>query len=355
MPSPSTPGFEPSSDPHARGSAFRVSDTPDDVIPAVSPVVSPHRRVRASGTQGREGSALVPWVISIGAHLAMLPPAFLVAWSVQTLRDESEQVIPVVSLNDTPVDALDTQTLERLEPAAVQTPVSLPETPTSAALDADLLLDAALPGLNDPLTAAPSFDLPVSDTPQTQVQFMGSGGNARTLVFVLEADGSIISDYPQIVNNLARTLREMSEQQSFSVVVFDGEGVKEVPPAGLRPASAAAKAATIAWLRDTANVKNSGTGDVISALRRAAALRPELVFLLSQNLYNPGRRQYEKQRASIVDAVKALPSSIAINTIEFNQVDPLAVDGRTSLMQEIARLSNGGVWNFVQTNVEPLP
>jgi len=294
-------------------------------------------------------------MISIGAHLAMLPPAFLVAWSVQTLRDESKEVIPLVSLSETPADTLETDTLERLDPVAVETPASAPETPAPEATDAELLLDAALPGLGDPLTAAPSFDLAVSDTPQTEVQFMGSGGNARTIVFVLEADGSIISDYPEIVNNLARTLREMTEKQQFSVIVFDGERVKEVPPAGLRPASPAAKAATIAWLRDTANVKNSGTGDVIPALKLAARLRPELVFLLSQNLYNPGRREYEKERSEILEAVKALPSNMAINTIEFNQVDPLAGNGRTSLMEEIARLSNGGKWNFVQTNVEPLP
>ena len=131
--------------------------------------------------------------------------------------------------------------------------------------------------------------------------------------------------------------------------------MKEVPPAGLRVAAPAAKAETIKWLRDTANVKNSGTGEVIPALKRAAQLRPELVFLLSQNLYNPGRREYEKERSEILAAVKALPSNMAINTIEFNQVDPLASNGRTSLMEEIARLSNGGKWNFVQTNVEPLP
>lgn len=353
-------------------SAFRDVDDADQ--PEASPAPPPSDQPRptasplhaarssrqpASPTEPRRGagagSALIPWLISIGAHLAMLPPAVFVAWSVQTLRDESKEVIPLVSLSDTPADALETETLERLEPVAVETPASAPETPAPEATDAELLLDAALPGLGDPLAAAPSFDLSVSDTPQTEVQFMGSGGNARTIVFVLEADGSIISDYPEIVNNLARTLREMTEKQMFSVIVFDGERVKEVPPAGLRTASPAAKAATIAWLRNTTNVKNSGTGDVIPALKLAARLRPELVFLLSQNLYNPGRREYEKERSEILEAVKALPSNMAINTIEFNQVDPLAGNGRTSLMEEIARLSNGGKWNFVQTNVEPLP
>ncbi len=370
MPQPTPPDSEPAAAADGRQtspevsaqSAFYDADDAHDAgspkaVPARNaPRAAPRRRGAASGKTARDAdtkSALIPWMISIGAHLAMLPPALLVAWSVQTLRDESKEIIPVVSLSDTPLDALDTQTLERLEPVAVQAPESAPQTPEPDTTDAELLLDA-LPGIGDPVAAAPSFDVAVSDTPQTQVQFMGSGGNARDIVFVLEADGSIISDYPQIVNNLARTLREMTEVQRFSVVIFDGEGVKEVPPKGLRAASPAAKAATLAWLRDTGNVKNSGTGAVIPALKRAAQLRPELVFLLSQNLYNPGRREYEKERSEILEAVNALPSNMAINTIEFNQVDPLAVNGRTSLMEEIARLSNGGKWNFVQTNVEPL-
>lgn len=376
MPQPTPPDFDPADAaddrPTSRGisakSAFYDADDAGPPTPGSTQGPAPSPTPRApraapreqapdseAGARGaRAGSALIPWMISIGAHLAMLPPALLVAWSVQTLRDESKEVIPVVSLSDTPLDTLDTQTLDRLDPIEVQAPASAAQKPTPETTDAELLLDA-LPGLGDPLAAAPSFDLTVSDSPQTQVQFMGSGGNARNIVFVLEADGSIISDYPQIVNSLARTLREMTEKQRFSVVIFDGEGTKEVPPRGLRSASPAAKAATVAWLRDTGNVKNSGSGEVIPALKRAAQLRPELVFLLSQNLYNPGRREYEKERSEILQAVKALPSNMAINTIEFNQVDPLAVNGRTSLMQEIARLSNGGKWNFVQTNVEALP
>ncbi len=365
-PSESKPDDAPAGRGGTRGrrqeSAFLDDDTVDPggaPEPAAKRRPAPLRRVAepqpSADPEGGSATALIPWIVSIGAHLALILAAFFVVWSVQTLRDETKEVIPLVTLSDTPADTLETETLERLEPVAVQTPASAPETPAPEATDSELLLDAALPGLSDPLTAAPSFDLPVSDAPQTAVQFMGSGGNARTIVFVLEADGSIISDYPQIVNNLARSLREMTEQQKFSVIVFDGDGVKEVPPAGLRVAAPAAKAETIKWLRDTANVKNSGTGEVIPALKRAAQLRPELVFLLSQNLYNPGRREYEKERSEILAAVKALPSNMAINTIEFNQVDPLASNGRTSLMEEIARLSNGGKWNFVQTNVEPLP
>ena len=154
---------------------------------------------------------------------------------------------------------------------------------------------------------------------------------------------------------LAKTLRNMSEKQKFSVIVFDGRSAKEVPPAGLRRATADAKAKTIAWLQDTNNVKTFGTGDVVKALKLAFQRRPELIFLLSQNLYNPGRGQYEIQREEILQAVqRAAKPNLAINTIEFNDIDQLALDAqgnkvRPTLMQQIAQIT-GGQYKWHVTN-----
>ncbi|MEE9405025.1 MAG: hypothetical protein V3V20_09030 [Algisphaera sp.] len=342
---PALPDATPDFTPELASDGIPVAALQDSVHSAAPPVES------------RDDSATqaIPWIISIGAHVALILLAFFVVWSVQTLTDDSKVVIPVVTLSDNPGAALETQTLERVDPTPLEVTVPPQEVPLPEPEDAELLLDAALPGLSDPLAAAPSFELAVSDVPATEVMFMGSGGNATKIVFVLEADGSIISDYPQIVGNLARTLRDMNEQQKYSVVVFDGQGVKEVPPAGLKVATAASKVATLKWLKNPSNVKNYGTGDPIAAIERAARLRPELIFLLSQNLYNPGGKKHEFQRAEIIEAVKNLPArNLVINTIEFNQVDPLKdVLGR-SLMEEIASVTNGK-YNFTYTNVDDAP
>ena len=323
------------------------------VIPSAD-LPPPGARGARTAAGAATGGTLIPWLLSVGAHLAVLPPAVFLAWSVRTLTEDVEKVVPVVNLAPQPSEVLEARPVELPTPEAVVTPAAAPEpVPVTEPDDAALLPDAALPGLGDPAALAPSFDLPVGETSDTAVRFMGSGGNARDIVFVLEADGSIVSDYPEIVNNLARTLREMNERQRYSVVVFDGSGAKEVPPAGLKNASAREKAATIRWLRDTANVQNSGSGDVVPALTRAARLGPQLIFLLSQNLYNPGRGPYERQREDILEAVRRLPTrATAINAIEFNQVDPLAGPNGASLMKQIADLTDGK-YNFVVTNVEP--
>jgi len=263
-------------------------------------------------------------------------------------------IIPLISLSETPGAPLEVQVQQRVETQS-NTPAPAPA-PTPTPLEADIEIDLALPGLGEAAAEAPSFELNLDDAAQFDTEFFGSGGNARNIVFVLEADGSIISDYPQIVNELASSLGGMTEKQKFSVIVFDGEGVKEVPPRGLKRASADAKAKTIKWLRNTRNVRTMGSGDAVAALNRAFKLRPELVFLLSQNLYNPGRGKYELQREEVLDAVRQAPKrNIAINTIEFNDIDPQAFDAtgtkvRLTLLEEVAQIT-GGKYLYVVTNV----
>ncbi|MEM9914069.1 MAG: hypothetical protein AAF911_03815 [Planctomycetota bacterium] len=300
---------------------------------------------------------LVPWAISLLAHAGLVIVAVFVVWSVQQVLDDDEVIVPLVTLSDTPGTPLEVEVVQRLE---TQTPaMAAPPVPEPVPMELELELDLAMPGIGEPMAAeTPSFELNLNDAAEFDTNFFGSGGNAKNIVFVLEADGSIISDYPQIVNELARSLRDMSEKQRFSVIVFDGQDTKEVPPRGLKRATADAKAQTIQWLRDPGNVETRKTGDPIKAMERAFRLKPELIFLLSQNLYNPGRSQYELERGEILDAVtRGSRGGIVVNTIEFNDLDRLAFDSdgnkiRATLMEEIAELT-GGEYLAVTTNVIP--
>ena len=318
----------------AEASLAYVSEHEDDGLPDPEPPPTPVEWI-------------VPWIISLAAHAALILVAIFVVWSVREALQDDKVIIPVVSLSETPGAPLEVKVQERVEtPTAAAAPAPAPA-PTPLENDLDLDLDLTLPGVGEPLAPAPTFELAIDDAAQFQTDFMGSGGNAKNIIFVLEADGSIIADYPQIVSELATTLRGMSEKQKFSVIVFDGQGVKEVPPAGLRRATADTKAKAIAWLRDTRNVQNMGSGDAVKAIQLAFKRRPELIFLLSQNLYNPGRGKYELQREEILDAVRDAPrKNLAVNTIEFNDIDRLAVDAqgnkvRMTLLEEIAHLTGG--------------
>ncbi|MEM1028260.1 MAG: hypothetical protein AAGJ38_09275 [Planctomycetota bacterium] len=311
---------------------------------------------------------LVPWAISLLAHAGLVIVAIFVVWSVQQVLDDDEVIVPLVTLSDTPGTPLEVEVVQRLE---TQTPaMAAPPVPEPVPMELELELDLALPGIGEPMAAeAPSFELNLNDAAEFDTNFFGSGGNAKNIVFVLEADGSIISDYPQIVDELAKSLRDMSEKQRFGVIVFDGEDTKEVPPRGLKRATGDAKGQTIAWLRDTRNVQNMGSGDPVKALERAFRLEPDLIYLLSQNLYNPGRGRHEVQKETIVDSVAKRSRGIRVNTIEFNDLDRLAFakdeDGkmkrdengnwikiRMTLMEEIAKLT-GGEYLAVTTNVIP--
>ncbi|MEM9417812.1 MAG: hypothetical protein AAGA25_02000 [Planctomycetota bacterium] len=300
---------------------------------------------------------MVPWAISLLAHAGLVIVAVFVVWSVQKVLDDEQVVVPLVTLSDTPGTPLEVEVVQRVE---TQTPtVAAPPTPEPTPLELDLELDLELPGLGEPsAAAAPSFELSLNDAAEFDTNFFGSGGNAKNIVFVVEADGSIISDYPQIVDELAKSLRGMSEKQRFSIIVFDGQDTKEVPPRGLKRATADAKGQSIKWLRDTRNVQNMGSGDAVKALRRAFALKPDLIFLLSQNLYNPGLQEYERQRSDFIEAVtNGRRNQVAVNTIEFNDLDRLAFDAqgnkvRLTLMEEIAEIT-GGEYLAVTTNVLP--
>ncbi|MEM1110140.1 MAG: hypothetical protein AAGH99_15750 [Planctomycetota bacterium] len=302
----------------------------------------------------------VPWAISLAAHAALIVVAVFVVWSVRQVLSDDEIVVPLVSLSDNPGTPLEIETVQRLE---TQTPTqAAPPAPDPTPLEVDLALDLELPGLGEPLAAeAPSFEVSPQDAAPFETNFFGSGGNAKNIVFVLEADGSIISDYPEIVDELAKSLRDMSEKQRFSVVVFDGKGTKEPPPRGMKRATADAKAQTLKWLRPASgNIVNAGSGDVIDALNRAFRYKPELIFLLSQNLYGRPGTVYENNRADILTAVdRGLRNRTVINTIQFNDVadragliDPTTGQRRPSLMAEIAQRS-GGEYLTVTTNALP--
>lgn len=303
---------------------------------------------------------LVPWVISLAAHAALVIAAIFIVWSVQKVLQDEEIVVPIVTLSETPGPPLEVQVAQRVETEAA-TPAPVPA-PTPTPVESDIALDLEMPGLGEPAAVAPpSFELSLNDAAEFDTNFFGSGGNAKNIVFVIEADGSIISDYPQIVDELAKSVRALSPKQKFTVIVFDGEGVKEVPPSGLKRADADAKASSIKWLRpESGNVETRRTGDPVKALQLAFRRKPELIFLLSQNLYNPGMGQYEIERDTIIDAVKkGARTNIVINTIQFNDVrdptvsdDPQSGKPLISLLEEIAQIT-GGEYLQVTTNAPP--
>jgi hypothetical protein len=91
----------------------------------------------------------------------------------------------------------------------------------------------------DPLSvlsdAAPNSPLAdFSPSPMTaRVEFSGlSSTNARRIVYIIDASGSMIRSLQIVIKELARSIDALSTQQRFGVVFFQSDDAVIVPPKG---------------------------------------------------------------------------------------------------------------------------
>jgi len=236
-------------------------------------------------------SNLFAWMVSIGLHVAVFLALYLVAFGdeVQPRR----LIIPEARLagpaGPTPSQALPPLKLSR-QPAptpADRPHVKLDELPIAAVtLDSPPAL--ALPGSEEPdatnsLTseamASPLAAAPIST-------FFGQAGNAYRVVYVLDVSASIMAyASDDIVREMKRSVRQLVPSQRFHIVVAGPLKVGELGPRRLVPAIGTYKAQAMKYLDTVAEIWDAGKADPIEAMRRAFAVRPELIYFLSDGAY----------------------------------------------------------------------
>ena len=112
-------------------------------------------------------------------------------------------------------------------------------------------------------------------------------GNVRSVVFVVDASGSMIASLRTVLDELARSLSRLTPTQRFSILFFQRNGAVAVPPEGrLRPATPEAIRAAIEWSRR--EIRPAGRSDPVAALERALALEPDAIFLLGTAVTGSG-------------------------------------------------------------------
>ena len=122
-----------------------------------------------------------------------------------------------------------------------------------------------------------------------ETQFFGVGGNAKKIIYVVDASGSLIDTFPFVIMELKRSISELKDAQSFTVIFFQGEDHIEVPPPRLKKATSENKLKVIEWVDPASgNVIPTGLSNPVKAITRALQYQPELIFLLSDNIPNPG-------------------------------------------------------------------
>lgn len=273
-----------------------------------------------------EARRLLPWAVSILMHLGLVILAVFLVWSTLTPEEEVH--------GDTTgwVDHVPTFAMPKLdrtfEPKPRTGGRTIPSPNQTTAL-VSTVQSIAKPvnviGLGTPAAAAfhpiegqsndpgPVFDIKPADR----------------IVFVIDASGSLIDTLPFVQRELQRTIaQELSDEHQFTVLFFRGgldrsPQVVELPPAGYKRATADVKAAAMTWLDPQANhVVPMGKTNPLAALKQAMAMRPDAVYLLSDNI--TGRGLWELSQAQLLRDIAGLNRHRAsIHTIQFIYPDPL--------------------------------
>ena len=285
-------------------------------------------------------AAVLPWGVSILLHVGVILLAFFVAWSTYVEPEDEEVVIPSLSYTPTPQPMqFETQQVERriqersLQPIEVRQPTE--------AIEFEPVGVGDLADLEPPPEAEPFDDLAGEDQ-RFAVRFFVRG-NARKVAFLIDASGSLIADLPFVIDHLRETIAGLSEPQEFTVLLFQADQVIESPPPGLKRASPRNKDAVLQWLADKDYI-SGGSSDPVVAIRRALRYRPQLLFLLSDNLTNAGKGPYEVPQWRLIEEIEqANLGNTKIKTIQFLHEDPLEhTPGREGTMKRIARLFGAG-------------
>ena len=295
---------------------------------------------------------LAPWAMSILIHAALVLIALLWVWaSLKDKPEEEEPIIPIARLSEKPGTPLTMKTTTTpTKTSSSKRSVTKSEKQTEK-VASKVPTDSALIGVagGADSKASPFGDAAVGSGGPFKAGFFGSGGNAKRIAYIIDASGSLIDTLPFVMSELKRSINGLSEQQHFTVVFF-GEGGKilEVPRPGLKPVSSETRTSAFKWMElEEGNVVPGGQAGhgPLEALKKVLAYKPDLVFLLSDNITGQGRYEITQStlRAEIKNANK---NKTKINTIQFLYPDPLTKYKMRPTLEMISQ-DSGGLYKFV--------
>lgn len=278
-------------------------------------------------------------LISLALHGGLAALFLGTAWGVARAREAEETPVVLVAdfLDPAPAPREATQQPKRAERSPSQPDARDQAVDARQAALVDRLRElersggsnAELDALARRFGAADASAL--AQTParaQVGASFAGLvSGNATKVAYVVDASGSMVGRFPAIVDEVERSLSRLEPTQSFAIVCFRRDGA--VAPDGgaaLRPASRAARADAVRWLRE--RVVPSGRSSPIEALALALRSGADCVFLLSSTVTGPA--SHEVDRDSMLALLERLnprdPATgrrrATIQCIQFLEPDP---------------------------------
>jgi hypothetical protein len=116
--------------------------------------------------------------------------------------------------------------------------------------------------------------------------FMGISGNARKVVYVCDASGSMMSVFWRVKEELRKAVDVLRPIQAFNVIFLSYEDVTALDKNSLVMANPENKRKAMQLVENTSAAGN--TDAALPAIRKAFELRPDLIYLLTdgfQSLY----------------------------------------------------------------------
>lgn len=302
---------------------------------------------------------LMPWGIAILFHVALIVVAFFVVWQTIIKAEEEQPVIPNAKLSDSPGAPM---VIEEVQEQSADTPMTVPVVDPVVTNPTPTVTDTPIPTTLVGLTyAGGQSGGPLGNTTGAGdfgADVFGNGGNARDIAFIVDASGSMVDVLPLVVNELKDVVNELESKQRITIIMFSGAGVYEVPGGGgvkgLRACTPRFKEHIREWVSlENFKFKTGGRGgqNVQAAIARGLSYRPQLVFLLSDNLTGGGQgaTQHEIFQDDLMEAIRRANDHnppAKFNTIQFHYEDPLVRAGLKGTLQLIAD-ETGGNYKFI--------
>lgn len=289
----------------------------------------------------------LPWFLSALLHGLVVLAGF---WMTFMVIQSEEELRPVAVRSD----------FESLAFAPVSMPAdSVKVTSSRSASQKSSAFDLPVPSLSEPSLPEPSLSVsaslasPVLASRSTSerggsASLLGvSGSDVQRVVYCIDASGSMIRSLPMVLEHLGRSMAQLTPPQRFSVVFFqDNEAVPMPNFSDLPLATADQKRAVLRWMHH--EIVPRGRSNPLRALELALALKPDVIFLLSENITGSGPFEIEADRLlAALDDQNPVRSDgtrgTAIKCIQFLEEDVLGV------LRQIAEVHGGpDGYNFVE-------
>jgi len=279
-------------------------------------------------------SKSIAWIVSIGAHIGVGILAFFITWSVVREEENPPQLV-TAAWHMQPVNEM-----AKLPMALPPMPIAEMElpplpSPKAAVQDGFAVLHQISSGGEIPKLARREQE--------TEVQFMGLDAvSAKRIVYVVDASGSMLLHLSTVLEELERSLRTLHPKQEFGIIFFQQEKSIVVPP---RKSLVAANAKNInsamEWVNTSGKVVPSGGSNPITAMKTAMKLKPDVIYLLSENITGAGR--YEVPVSDLLkslDELNPIDERNGLRRVQINCIAYLTQDPQHT-MQRIAEIHGG--------------